>query len=267
MEEIGMSSNGTRKSTKGWETGASGEMSLGGNNIVVLEEPTVPAMAAMSEAARAEAARAEADRAQTARPEVSGAPVEAPRPRRSTLETFNEEMAVLERPLEGDVEYIDEKLPPRWPQRIGLFVGVVALVGIGGSLVMSRHRAAVAPVEPAPPAAAVVVAALPSAPIAEAQPAAAVPAQPAAAPEAQPAAAAPAEADDDADADDRAGADAAAWKAPARTEWTKVHTHTKVTSSKHARSGGGKVVYRRTVTTTVKHHHVVKRTVSGRRDR
>ncbi|HEY7373712.1 MAG TPA: hypothetical protein VIF57_16235 [Polyangia bacterium] len=258
-----MTSNGTRKPTKGWDSGPSGETALGSNNVVVIEEPTVPAMAAMDEAARAEVARAEADRAQAARTEVSGPPAEAARPRRSTLETFNDEMAVLERPLEGDVEYVDEKPPRRWPQRLGLFVGAVALVGIAGSLVMSRHKAAVARVDQMPPAAAVA-----SAPIAEAQLAAVVPAALPAAPPPEPAVAvAPAEADDDAEADDQAETEAAAWKAPSRSEWTKVRTQTKVTSAKHARAGGGKVVYRRTVTTTVKHRHVVKRTVSGRRDR
>ena len=260
-----MSSNGTRKSTKGWETGPSGE-AFGSNNIVVIDEPTVPAMAAMNEAARAEAVRAEASRTEAAKTEVSAPSGEAARPRRSTLETFNEELAVLERPLEGDVEYIDEKPPRRWPRQLGMFVGAVALVGLGGVLVMSRHKMSVAPVEPLP---AVALAAAPApAPIAEAQPAAALIATAPGAPAAQAPAAAPAETDDDAaDADDQEAASGAEWKAPSRTEWTKTRTHTKVTTSKHARSGGGKVVYRRTVTTTVKHHHVVKRTVSGRRER
>ena len=50
---------------------------------------------------------------------------------RSTLETFNDELAVLERPLEGDVEYIDEPKPSRW--RRGFFA-VVVMVGVGGAL-------------------------------------------------------------------------------------------------------------------------------------
>jgi hypothetical protein len=59
------------------------------------------------------------------------------RPRRSTLETFNEEMALLDRPLENDeIEYYDEEPPPRrWPRLV--FVGAVLCgLGFGGARAM-----------------------------------------------------------------------------------------------------------------------------------
>jgi hypothetical protein len=245
-----MSSDGiTRKSTKGWEISPSGGMSLGKSNVVVIEEPTVPAMAAMNEAAKAEAAQAEAAKSEAAQTEVSAAPPDEPRPRRTTLDLFNDEMAVMERPIEGDVEYVDEKPPSRW-RPLAAFIGVVAVVGVGGAFLISHRHSAVAARAADSAAAPVVAAAAPAAPVAPA-PAAAAAAAPAAAPA------------DDGEADEQPAADASSWKAPARTEWTK--TRTKVTQSKHARAGGGKTVYRRTTTTTVKHRHVVKRTVSGRR--
>jgi hypothetical protein len=151
MERTGMSSDGIRKSTKGWEISPSGEMALGSNKIVVIDEPTVPAMAAMKEAAKAEAARVDA-----AKTEVSAPPADEPRSRRTTLETFNDELAVLERPIEGDVEYADEKRPRRW-SHVAAFIVTVAIVGGGGAFAISRHRAAVAaqaqgqPAAPTPP--------------------------------------------------------------------------------------------------------------------
>src|SRR5581483_9300070 len=70
------------------------------------------------------------------------------RPRRSTLETFNEEMALLDRPLENEeIEYYDEE-PPRRPwRRLGAFV-VVAAIGVaggafGGARVLARAKSAV----------------------------------------------------------------------------------------------------------------------------
>src|SRR4051794_26460786 len=69
------------------------------------------------------------------------------RPRRSTLETFNEEMAVLERPIEGDVEYYDEIPPVRRLRLLPLAAAIVAVAG-GGLLVLSGHRAG-APIDAA----------------------------------------------------------------------------------------------------------------------
>ena len=60
------------------------------------------------------------------------------RPRKNTIERFNDELSVLERPLEGDVEYYDETPPPsRW-RRWGAFVLVAGLT-CGGSLFAMRH--------------------------------------------------------------------------------------------------------------------------------
>ena len=60
-----------------------------------------------------------------------------PRPRRSTIETFNDELAVLDRPLEQDVEYFDEK-PPAKGRRFGAIAGAVLVLGAAASLLVSR---------------------------------------------------------------------------------------------------------------------------------
>jgi hypothetical protein len=62
------------------------------------------------------------------------------RPRRSTLETFNEELAVLDRPVEGDVEYYDEVPPARRLRLLPVAVAVFAAAG-GGLWALSAHRA------------------------------------------------------------------------------------------------------------------------------
>jgi hypothetical protein len=61
------------------------------------------------------------------------------RPRRSTLETFSEELAVLDRPLEGDVEYYDEVPPTRRLRLLPVAVAVFAAAG-GGLWALSAHR-------------------------------------------------------------------------------------------------------------------------------
>src|SRR3982751_544536 len=66
---------------------------------------------------------------------------EAQRPRRSTVETFNDELAVLDRPIEGETEYFDEAPPPSRLRRAGGLVAVVVMVGVGGALLISRQRA------------------------------------------------------------------------------------------------------------------------------
>lgn len=189
------------------------------------------------------------------------------RQRRSTLETFNEELAVLERPIEGDVEYIDEPKPSRW-RPIG-FAALVVMVGVGGASFLSRHRGdtearAMAAAATSTPMPAPVVAAAPSAVFAAQAPAAA--AAPAEAP-APTEATAPAPTAPDADeaADDEAAAsDDSAQRAPAsKGAWAKVRS--KAGHAKPARATSGKsTTYRRTTTTTTRHTVVAKRVTRHR---
>ena len=186
--------------------------------------------------------------------------IDPPRPRRSTLETFNEELSVLDRPLEAEVEYYDEA-PPRlsaW-RRMGMFVGVAALIGVGGAVMMSRHRAhAAAAAQPAAPASAVVIATA-------APPVVPPPALEAA--HAAPAAVAPAEAPSapiavaEAPAENPAADDEPAPVAPvAHSAWSLING--KSAHAKQARVASGKTTIRRT--TIVKHHVVAKRTARHR---
>ena len=63
------------------------------------------------------------------------------RPRKNTIERFNDELSVLERPLEGDVEYYDEAPPStRW-RKLSAFVLVAGLTACA-SLIIMRHRPA-----------------------------------------------------------------------------------------------------------------------------
>ena len=68
------------------------------------------------------------------------------RVRRSTLERFNDELSVLDRPLEAEVEYYDD--PPRRPwRRAAAALGVLALVGAGAFttvLALGRRSASAA---------------------------------------------------------------------------------------------------------------------------
>ena len=185
-------------------------------------------------------------------------PPPLPAGRKSTIEVFNDELAVLERPLEGEVEYFDEAQPPsRWRQAVAFFA-VVVVVGAGGALLISRNRASADARElaaaQAPPAAAVVAAAPPSPAVAAEQ----TPPAPAA-PEA-PAAAADAPAADEAAADS-AGDDSARPAPSTRSAWTKVRT--KAGHAKHARSGSSKTTTTHRTTKT-KRTVIAKNTVSRR---
>ena len=61
-----------------------------------------------------------------------------PRPRRNTLECFNAELAVLDRPLESDIEYYDE--PPRRSRRwLGTVVGLVGMLGSFAAFALTRR--------------------------------------------------------------------------------------------------------------------------------
>lgn len=245
MEEMGsFMSDDERKrpATQGWTFSATGGMNLTSNEIVVIEE-AAPVPSAVD------------------RREEPTAPKHVPRDlppgRKSTIEVFNDELAALERPLEGEVEYFDDAQPPsRWRQAVAFFA-VVVVVGVGGALLISRQRAAadareLAAAQAAPPAAAV-AAAPPSSALAAAQ----TPPAPAA-PEA-PAATAGAPAADEAAAADSAGDDSAPPAPATRSAWTKVST--KAGHSKHARSSSSKTTHRVTKT---KRTVIAKNTTSRR---
>ena len=68
-----------------------------------------------------------------------------PRERKSTLDTFNDEMAVLDRPLEGDVEFADEAPRPSRMRGVALFAGIVLGMGLAGGVILSRRHAAAPP--------------------------------------------------------------------------------------------------------------------------
>ena len=171
------------------------------------------------------------------------------RQRRSTLETFNDELAVLERPLEGDVEYVDEPKPVALAaDRVrggggdgGRRRGAVRVAppcgrggsgeGCGGDARARGGRGAVTGFRRAGAGRRTAPAEAP-APTEAAAPAAAAP-----------------EADEAAD-DDAAASDDSARRAPAsKGAWAKVRS--KAGHAKPARATSGKsTTYRRTTTTT-----------------
>ncbi len=57
------------------------------------------------------------------------------RSRKTTLETFNDELAILDRPLEGDAEYYDDEKPqhqpPRGPGISAIVFGTLLFAGAG----------------------------------------------------------------------------------------------------------------------------------------
>jgi len=210
-----MSTNGTRKETKAWAIGSPAKLINIDTDDVPIEEivsDSVPTVVS-KEALRL-------------------ADEEQKRGRRSTLENFNDEMSVLDRPIEGDVEYIDETPKPSRLKGVALFAGIVIGMGMGGGVVLSRrHAAAPSGVQvaqaaaPAPAPAAAAPPAVETAPVLTAQ----VPA--AAAPEAPAAEEGPAAAEDDSGGDD----EEAPPPAPAsHGAWSKVKA--KADHGKHART-------------------------------
>src|SRR5947207_782072 len=137
---MSMSSDGIRKATLGWQISPTGGMTNNAGGIVEINEVApVPSGSIAID---------------------SGAiivdeppPLPAPRAdmetrsRKNTIERFNDEMAVLDRPLEGEVEYIDEKPPRRWGHFVA-FAATIAIVGGGGAYLLSHPRAAIAAARP-----------------------------------------------------------------------------------------------------------------------
>jgi hypothetical protein len=167
-----------------------------------------------------------------------------PRVRKSTLEKFNDEMSLLDRPIDGDVEYVDEAPPKSRMRGVALFAGIALGLGLGGGVVLSRRHAAAPPrAEASQPAAAVIAAAPPApAPVVETAPvlAAQVPAA-AAAPAPEPAA------DEESATDD----DVTAAPAPTPGAWGKVKA--KAGHAKHARAVSGKSSHHGKRTVAAKH--------------
>jgi hypothetical protein len=204
-----MSSDGTRKQTRTWDAPSNGQTInlVDSDDVAIAEAPSGPVAAALAPGDQ--------------------------RPRKNTLERFNDEMSVLDRPLEGEVEYFDEAPPPSRLKGVALFMGIVAVVGLGGGFVMARRHAASAPVAAIPAQAPVAVTPAP-------EPAATAPVPPeppkpeptvlaAAAPAAAEAPAAPAVAEDDATDED------SVQPAPSsHGAWNKVKS--KSGHAKHSRS-------------------------------
>jgi hypothetical protein len=92
----------------------------------------------------------------------------SPRVRTTTLDRFNQEMSVLDQPLDDEVEFYDEPQPRRW--RVGAIGVAIFALSFGGYLTAARYRHApqVAAREPSAPPAAEVVAAVPTPPSAPA---------------------------------------------------------------------------------------------------
>jgi len=118
-----MSSDGRRKETRGWAT-TGGTHRSSGQVVVIDDTPLISGAVEI----------------------VEDAPtgVQPVRARKSTLETFNEEMAILDRPLDSEVEYIDEAPPPSRLKRMRALIGVVMVMGVGAGLFLSRRQPAVA---------------------------------------------------------------------------------------------------------------------------
>jgi len=111
-----------------------------------------------------------------------------PRTRRSTIERFNDEMAVLDRPLENEAEYFEEE-PPRKGRRLGVLACAAVALGAAAFMLWSRVSGAVSAAPPLVVASALSVAEPASPPVAAPAPAHVPVVQPVPAP--SPAASAP----------------------------------------------------------------------------
>jgi hypothetical protein len=162
-----MSSNGTRKETRGWEISSTGQMINVAIDDVAIEElpPSGPIVVGAGGAPPAvpHAPPAAPAPRQRARDSDAMAMLDRPRGRKSTLDNFNDELAVLDRPLEGDVEYADEPPRPSRMRGVALFAGVVLGMGLAGGVILSRRHAAAPPCAEAAPGATAASAAPPMA--------------------------------------------------------------------------------------------------------
>ncbi len=72
---------------------------------------------------------------------------------RTTLDRFNAELAILDRPLEDDIEYYDDPRPRRLWQRIGATLGAFTLLGAVAAFAVTRWSSPAAATEAVPRAA------------------------------------------------------------------------------------------------------------------
>ena len=120
MEEMGsFMSDDERKrpATQGWTFSSTGGMTRTSGEVVVIEEaPPVPTAVDRTEEPTA----------------PKHVPTDVRAGRKSAIEVFNDELAVLERPLEGEVEYFDDDQPPsRWRQAAAFMAVVVVWAWAG----------------------------------------------------------------------------------------------------------------------------------------
>jgi hypothetical protein len=105
-----MSSNGTRKETRGWDISSSGRMvNINTDDVAIEEMPPSGPIVVNAGGPPPPVPPAPPKRTNDVTTDAMAMLNRPPRARKSTLDTFNDEMAVLDRPLEGDVEYADSR--------------------------------------------------------------------------------------------------------------------------------------------------------------
>jgi hypothetical protein len=77
-------------------------------------------------------------------------PPVSPAPRSHAREMLSQELAVLNLPLEDEIEYYDEAPVRRWPKRLAVFAAFAAVAGVVYLFVAPRHRAPAVVADPAP---------------------------------------------------------------------------------------------------------------------
>ena len=135
-----MSSNGTRKETRGWEISSSGQMvNISTDDVGIEEMPPSGPIVVNAGGTPPPVPHAPPKKRNDVTTDAMAMLNRPPRERKSTLDTFNDEMSVLDRPIEGDVEYADEAPRPSRMRGVALFAGIV--LGMG----LARRRDPLAP--------------------------------------------------------------------------------------------------------------------------
>ena len=132
-----MSSNGTRKETRGWEISSSGQMvNISTDDVGIEELPPSGPIVVNAGGTPPPVPHAPPKKRNDVTTDAMAMLNRPPRERKSTLDTFNDEMSVLDRPIEGDVEYADEAPRPSRMRGVALFAGVVLGMGLGGGVIL-----------------------------------------------------------------------------------------------------------------------------------